>query len=124
MRRTKGRFGGKVYDDRGSRTLLDALLGRGAGRAGTLPTRRVDPAVASRLAGARGRSAPGVDYVDRLSHYQEQNGPPYKLTDRQHRRVAHKLHHQEAQARRAIDQRAWLDKTRSRLATAGGALDG
>ncbi|AXH88766.1 hypothetical protein [Micromonospora aurantiaca] len=76
--------------------------------AGLPVPQRLDPAVAARLAGARARHAPGLDYVARLGVYQEQNGPPYRMTDRQHRRVQKKLGHQEAQARRAIDRRAEL----------------
>ena len=111
MRKTRGQIGSRVA--------------RGVARIGRRrnPHRsplagqpvRPDPAVASRLAGARGVSAPGVDYVARLSTYQTQNGPPYKLTPRQHRRVQHKLHHQEAQAGRAIDRRR---------VTVGGAVHG
>ena len=67
-------------------------------------------AVASRIAGARGRSALGLDYVERLGVYQEQNGPPYKLTPRQRRRLKHKAGHQESQARGAILRRAELAK--------------
>lgn len=81
-----------------------AMAGNRVGASRPLPS-RPDPAVASRVAGARGTSAPGVDYVDRLTHYQEQNGPPYKCTPCQERRLRHKAHHQEAQARRAIEER-------------------
>ncbi|WP_435589597.1 hypothetical protein [Micromonospora aurantiaca (nom. illeg.)] len=71
---------------------------------------RLDPAVAARLAGARARHAPGLDYVARLGVYQEQNGPPYTLTARQRRRLNHKAGHQEAQARGAILRRAELPR--------------
>ncbi|MEV7264669.1 hypothetical protein AB0N38_14065 [Micromonospora aurantiaca] len=66
---------------------------------------RPHPAVASRIAGKRGVSALGLDYVDRLTNYQEQNGPPYRMTPRQRRRLDHKAHHQEVKARRAIAER-------------------
>ncbi|WP_162959333.1 hypothetical protein [Micromonospora tulbaghiae] len=71
---------------------------------------RLDPAVASRLAGARAHHACGLDYVARLGVYQEQNGPPYTLTARQRRRLNHKAGHQETQARIAILRRAELPR--------------
>lgn len=113
----RGQWGGKFYEIRRSREFAErvgARTQRLMTGAGSLPARREDPAVASRRAGARGMSAPGVDYVDRLSHYQVQNGPPYRRTPRQERRQRHKAHHQEAQARRAIDRRAWLAKAAGR----------
>lgn len=100
MKKSKGQVGSRVR-----RGAARVGLGRNP-LTGTPPTMRPDPAVASRLAGARGVSAPGVEYVARLGNYQEQNGPPYKATRRQTRRLAHKAHHQEAQARRAIGRRA------------------
>lgn len=79
-----------------------------------------DPTVAAARAGARGWSAPGVDYVDRLSHYQTQNGPPYRQTARQERRMRHKAHHQEAKARRAIAARTATVRAALRGGESGG----
>jgi len=119
MRKTRGQAATKVR--RGAARVGQRRNPRNP-LTGAVPALRPDPAAAARLAGARGRSAPGVGYVERLGIYQEQNGPPYKLTDRQHRRVQHKLHHQEAQARRAIARRTLLAKL-ARLIP-GGAGDG
>lgn len=112
MRKTRGQIGSRVM--RGV-----VRLGRRRSPHNPLPALpmplRPDPAVAARLAGDRGRSAPGVGYVARLANYQQQMGPPYRLSPRQRRRLDHKAHHQEAQARRAIARRA---------AVKGGGRDG
>jgi len=105
VRKTRGQIGQRVM--RGV-----ARIGRRHGHhtplTGAVPPLRPDPAVAARLAGARGRSAPGLGYVERIGVYQDQNGPPYELTPRQRRRLAHKAGHQESQARAAILRRADL----------------
>lgn len=122
MRKSTGRYGGKVYEDRSPLALMRAALAQRGGRVdlSSVRTRRENAAVAARRAGARGVSAVGLDYVDRLTNYQEQNGPPYKMTPRQRRRMDHKAHHQEAKARRAIAERRTDDK----LATLRAALRG
>lgn len=119
MRKTRGQIGSRVM--RGV-----VRLGQHSGhRHVLLPTIhapvRPDPAVASRVAGALGVSALGVEYVDRLSHYQEQNGPPYKTSPRQRRRLEHKAHHQEAKARRAIANRRTDEKVATLRAAVRGA---
>lgn len=116
MRKTRGEIGTRVM-----RGVVQ--LGKHTGHRHQLPAlapQRPDPAVASRVAGARGVSAPGVGYVDRLSHYQAQNGPPYRMTARQIRRLNHKAGHLEAQARKAIATR----NSDAKVATLRAALRG
>ncbi|MBM0256367.1 hypothetical protein [Micromonospora sp. 4G55] len=102
MRKTRGQIGQRVM----SGVVRIGRRGQRNPLTGMVPVLRPDPEVASRRAGARGVSAVGVKYVDRLTNYQEQNGPPYRLTPRQQRRLDHKAAHQEAKARRAIAARA------------------
>lgn len=108
MRKTRGQIGARVL--RGV-VRIGNRHGRRHRHAASLPMplrMQRDSAVAARIAGARGVSAVGLDYVDRLTNYQEQNGPPYRMTPRQRRRLDHKAHHQEVKARRAIAERRGL----------------